>query len=481
MNRTIKYILFYCCLCLAELATGQGGKKENSHLFIIDLPTTNYSVTLVKWNKGVQQERMVAEKLDSGAFEFKLLESELPGQFLLEFIPETEGEKKFSMNVFMTDKDLHLELSDWNSKLNWHGDMENLANEVFMQKCVVKKQQLQVLQNFLANYTEGDELSKQALKTYQQNREEYNRWVNQQISENGDLWVSHYWKNQLITSAEISGNQEKNVHEFITHAFDYEDFTDTILLNTDYYQNLLNNYMSMNEMLVQFTGANRDSSMTLAGDHLAQKASTGNPRLYGWVVDYLFTNYERYAIDKGIAMLQEHLNNPNCLTFKRQEIENRLKGMQLLKPDITLPSLQLVNVEDDTLTFTNKGGDKLALLVFYHSTCEHCHDLLSKLKKWQQTNAKQEVTVLSISVDDDPGQWRNFHKEQNFNWLDLHASGGINSKAAHDYFVLSTPSMFLVGQNMVLELVPNSIVELFEFLYGEEESKAYISQIFYDK
>jgi len=48
----------------------------------------------------------------------------------------------------------------------------------------------------------------------------------------------------------------------------------------------------------------RDSIFTLAGKTAIEKARTGHPMVYGWMVDYFFKGYESFNITKGIEMLQ---------------------------------------------------------------------------------------------------------------------------------------------------------------------------------
>ncbi len=434
-------------------------------------------IAVLRWHNGYPEVIELGKSNDGDSCIYNVSSEILPCQLTIELKPKDNTDRSKVLNVFMTNKDLHLSIPDWNSKPNWHGDIENLANEVFISKCVEKKQQLQVLQNFLANYAEDDGLSQQASRIYSEKRKAYNWWVNQQIAENSNLCVSRIWKNQLITGADISSNKEMNVQEVIGHAFDFEDFTDTTLLNTDYYLNLINNYMSMNEMLVRLKDLNRKNHMTEAGSKLAVLASAGHPRLYGWVVDYLFTNYERYSIHNGIAMLKEHMDKPNCLTSKKQEISRRLAGIKSLIPGKKAQLLQLTNVLGESVNLFN-DEDKLALLFFYESGCRHCSKSMGALKKWQAvTDVSSQLSIHTISLDDDFEIWKEYHNQHAFEWADFHAPNGINGQVAKDYALLSTPSMIVLGKENVIEAVPKSIVELLGFIYGDDKVDTYLNLI----
>ncbi len=477
----MKYILVLI-LVFFSFRVGFTNPKTNMYRqLIVVLPDSNiYNVSFVIWQNGNSKVVPMSEESKRDSLIYKIPTKNLPCVTSLEFRMLTGNKRSMSLEVVMSDKDLRISLPDWNSNPHWHGDHENIANENFVRNNFNQKQRLQILQNFISNYAERDELLNLALKTYKQQREEYNQWVSRQINKNENLWISHFWKNQFFTKAEITTDKEKNLHEVIEYTFEFEDFKDTTLLNSDYFLKLINNYMSMNEMLVQATKANRDSLMTKAGRELAQKASMGHPRLYGWVVDYLYTNYERYSIHMGIVMLQDHINNPNCLTYKKQEINRRLEGINRLMPGKTTALLQLENGAKEVVDVFNKT-DKPLLLFFYESDCGHCEGLLERIKYWHTTtDASSQISICTISLDEDYNTWKKYHKEKDYEWKDLHAPGGINGKVAKDYVLLSTPTMIVLGKNNLIENVPKNIIDLFEFLYDEKEKEVYLNIIMKD-
>ncbi|WP_421918720.1 TlpA family protein disulfide reductase [Marinifilum sp.] len=434
-----------------------------------------YAVSLSHWVNGYEVPAQFDAENKGDTLVFHVPNSCMPCQLNIKFESNSNEQGSVSVSVFMANKDLHLAISDWRSEPNWHGDLENLAHSVFTKECAEKKQQLMLLQNFLSSYTDDDELNKQASATYVSKRKIHNQWVKQQVNENSGLWVSRKWKNQLITGVNLSSDKKRNLEEIIDHAFDFEDFKDTTLLNTDYYLNLINNYMSMNEMLVQVAELNRNSLMTEAGNLLAQKASFGDPRLYGWVVDYLFTNYERYSIQTGIDMLQQHINKPNCKTYKKIEINRRLKGNKKLAVGKIAPKLLLKNSLNEDLEY-KPGEDKLNLLFFYESSCPHCEEFMQHISKITQlTDFSDFMSVTTVSLDDDFDIWQQYHEKQTVNWDDFYAEGGINGTIAKDYCLLSTPSIFLLDETNRIELKPNNIVELLEYFYDKDKVKQCLS------
>ena len=48
------------------------------------------------------------------------------------------------------------------------------------------------------------------------------------------------------------------------------------------------------------------------------------------MVDYFYKGYEANGLDAGMKILTPYLDDPNCLTTKRIEINRRLKGIEKL-------------------------------------------------------------------------------------------------------------------------------------------------------
>ena len=462
------------------LALGIQAKAQEqlgAKLILVSPKAGNYSVSVLPWQNGYQKTALQQAERQGDSLVYEVYVEYLPCQLTVQIKPWEANARVMSFTVFITDENLNVEIKDWKSKPNWHGDKENMVNENFMDKSTVEKQQLGILQTFLVNYSVKDKLAKQATKTYKQKQEGYNQWVNKQIKANSNLFVSRTWKSHLVNGAEISKDKEQNIRQIIDHSFDFEDFTDTTLLRTDYFLNLLNNYMSMNEMLVQATKGNREDLMTEAGRQIAEKASLGHPRLYGWVVDYLYTNYERYAIHAGITMLIEHIDNPNCLTYKKIEIKRRLDGMQRLAVGNKAPDLTVKNSKGDRVNLT-VNDDQLSLLFFYESNCPHCEELLGQFKKLSKsTDLAKDITISTIALDESLEIWKTYSQKQQFVWNDYYVEGGINGKVAKDFCLLSSPSMFVIGKGRIIESTPKNIIELLELFYDEKTIKDYLNVI----
>ena len=106
-------------------------------------------------------------------------------------------------------------------------------------------------------------------------------------------------------------------------------------------------------------------------------------------------------------------------------------------------------------------------MVFYESDCGHCTDLLAELRNWYAIpENKAWFDIYTIALDNTREEWEPAHGKNAFPWTDMYAPGGVNSKAASDYYVLSTPSLFIVDKNGGLLDMPGTVPDVDKFLNG---------------
>jgi len=213
------------------------------------------------------------------------------------------------------------------------------------------------------------------------------------------------------------------------------------------------------------TVALRDSLFTQAGSVACEKASKGDPQVYGWMVDYFYTGYESYDIKPGITMLQKHINNPDCFTSKKQQITQRLESMARLVPGALAPDFTMNdNIGKSFKFYQWKPQARNKLILFWTTTCSDCLKLVGELSEWYKQPAnKKKLDIVAINLDEPEvkiGKWKAVIANLS-SWKHLHAEEGVNSPIAREYAILSMPVMFLIGsKNNVIVSTPGTIEQL---------------------
>ncbi|SFE63008.1 thioredoxin-like domain-containing protein [Sunxiuqinia elliptica] len=398
----------------------------------------------------------------------------LPGQFLLrmDYRKQAADQPYPSEFIFFLNKDdLTIGINPLHTQpdsVRLKNDQENTAYFSFMQENVGRRQQLIILEQVLAEYQpKGNRFYRDVEKEFEQKRTKYNEWIDQEIVQNQDLFVSRIFTFQKAPGVDWYASPEDHLKQQGEHYFDEIDFQDTLLLRTQAFNQYVTTYMRMFGMQATSKPL-QDSLFTLAGRIACEKASAGHPKVYGWMVDYFYQGFEALAIDPGIKMLAKHIQDPRCLTSKKQEILRRLDGMKKLVVGAKAPAFEAEMANEMQVRFKGISKDKdYGLLVFYDSACLHCKELLRNLHKWYaEPEHAAWLDVITLSVDDVRSDWESFHRGEDYAWTDLWASGGINSQLANDYYILSTPVMFIIdAENNILHL-PQSIDEVNQFIFG---------------
>lgn len=411
---------------------------------------------------------IVPDVKNGSEVQLSIPESLLPGEFLVRFdyrLKETDNLYPVDLQLFINRENIQVNANPLylqGDSLQLTGDRENKAWFTFMNKSEQKRQQIGLLRRLLEQYDQPTSpVWIQARKAYEERRVDYNRWISSQISAQKDLYVSHLYGFHYIKAENWNATPAARMDELALNWFKDINLRDTLILRSRQMSELMDGFMGLYGSR-STTEALRDSFFTEAGKVAIGAAASRHPRVYGWMVDYFYNGYETYNIVPGLKMLEEHLNNPGCLTSKRIAIAKRLEGIRTLIPGVKVNSVKVHNVYDQEETIDmNRCIKKHRLLVFYDSECDHCRTLLASLRSWYAVPANNaKLEVVSVAVDHSREVWESAFAANAFPWTDRYAPGGVNSKAASDYYVLSAPSMFLMDKNGILVSAPSSIAEV---------------------
>ncbi|MEI6900350.1 MAG: alkyl hydroperoxide reductase, partial [Bacteroidota bacterium] len=245
----------------------------------------------------------------------------LPGEFVLRFdYKEKESSTPYPSEkyLFIYNQDLEL----WANPKNVNNpdstwfqkeERENAAFANFSMENAKRKEKLGLLQNFLMNYDDpGSEFYRQGMKEYEQRRQSYNLWLTSMTTQDKGLFVSSLYHFQHIPETSLDGSESDRILSLASHYFDGFDFQDSFAIRTSYMNKWMDGYVNLYGQLSK-TVALRDSLFPLAGKTAIEKARKGNPKVYGWMVDYFYRGYEANGLDVGTKILKPYIDDPNCL------------------------------------------------------------------------------------------------------------------------------------------------------------------------
>lgn len=397
----------------------------------------------------------------------------LPGEFVLRFdYKETASSTPYPSEkyMFINDQDLDFWVSpvycnNVDSSYFQKDERENATFARFSAENGRQKEKLGVLQNFLMSYDDtGSKLYQEGISEYEKRRQSYNKWLTDQAEKDKTLFVSTLYGFQYVVQIPWKGTETERVYSLINHYFDGIDFKNPLITKTSDINKWMDNYVNLYGQL-STTVALRDSLFPLAGKTAIEKAKQGDPLVYGWMVDYFYRGYEANGIDSGMKILQPYLDDPNCLTSKRQEITRRLKGIETLVKGSKAPDIAMKDPEGNLFELNKLITPcNYILILFWSADCEHCAEMIGKLYPWQQQmDIQQKMTVVAVSLDETETEIKAWGQKisELKGWMHLRAEEGVRSKVASDYYVLATPVMVLIdAKTREIVASPNSVEEL---------------------
>jgi len=398
----------------------------------------------------------------------------LPGEFVLRFdYKEKESSTPYpaEKRIVISDQNLELRVNplysgNTDSTYFQKGEKENALFARFSRENSKQREKVALLQGFLMNYDDTQsKFYQQGIEEFESRRNKYNQWLKEQVVQNKALFVSHTFQFQHVPQLAFKGTEAERLQSMIGHYFDDMDFIDTLMIRTTNLPDWMNGYVNIYGSM-STTEQLRDSLFILAGKRAIEKAKTGHPKVYGWMVDYFYKGYESFAMQKGTEMLRQYIDDPNCLTSKRQEILKRFEGMQKMKKGSAAPSFNAEMIDGMKLLFDGVlKQKKYELVVFYESDCSHCKDLLKELSQWYSVpENKVWFDVITVALDDNRKTWEGNYQKNKFEWHDVWATGGVNSQAATDYYILSTPVIYIIDKEMKVAAMPQTMKEIETFL-----------------
>lgn len=402
----------------------------------------------------------------------------LPGEFVLRVNYRAEESSRpypAERTIFINKQDVELSVNPLYIRNSEHtkfsaGETENTVYNAVMEENAVKRAQIDLLRQFLLSYDRPkSQVYKQAIKEFEKRRAEYNRWLSGYVKKYRKLYISRLFRFQHVPAAVWGASPEERHGQLIKNYFEGIDLNDPLIIRSRELSMFMDGYMNLYGMQA-VTRELRDELFTQAGRAACEKASKGHPKVYGWMVDYFYAGYETYGITEGMAMLKEHINNPNCLTTKKQQIIKRLEGSAKLVPGALAPNFVISDNEGNSFEFHKwKGKAPYKLLLFWSTNCEFCSRLINELKQWHNEPAnKEKIDIAAVSLDETKTETREWRTAiAGFpGWKHFLAKGGINSLVANDYAILSTPVMFLIeSESNIIVFVPGNLDELDKYKY----------------
>ena len=274
------------------------------------------------------------------------------------------------------------------------------------------------------------------------------------------IFIANYITSSQLPITDILYQQERQLSYLRAHALDNVDFNNTSLIYSDVFTNKTIEYLTYYrnpdlplEML--------EKEFMNAIDSVLNKAKV-NQLVYQQIIGYLIDGFKKYGFDKVLDYIVENyvIKDDLCLDVKTEGlIKRRINQAKFFRVGSIIPNIILPDSAGNKFEL-NKTKATDILIVFYASWCPHCKDLLPQLNELYKSQKEKKFEVYSISLDSNRKDWTDFMAKNNLAFINVSDLKGWDGKAASDYFIYATPTMFMVDNQMKIISKPGSIEEV---------------------
>ncbi|MFC2140037.1 TlpA family protein disulfide reductase, partial [Bacteroidota bacterium] len=320
------------------------------------------------------------------------------------------------------------------------------------------KTKTEILQSILVRYPKDDgyyEITENKLHEVQS---EYLQYVGKISQSELNSFVGRYIRSaQLpVISSEISIDKQLNYLKL--HALDSVDFNDSGLIYSDLFTSKSIEYLTYYRN-PQLTKELLEKEFMAAVDTLLIKAKV-NPLVYQHITDYLIDGFKKFGFDSVIDYIVENYVIVDDLCHDEEtenSIQRRIDQAKLLNIGSKVPNIVLPDRFGNEIDIDKIKSEKI-LILFYASWCDHCKKLLPELNELYKNQNLFEV--YAISLDENNEEWIEFIETHKLDWINVSDKKRWGGKAASDFHIYATPTMFLVNQEKRIVAKPVTFREL---------------------
>ena len=322
------------------------------------------------------------------------------------------------------------------------------------------KTKTELLDIILANYPKDDNYYTTTQNKLLEIQYKYRQFVKITSQKKPKTFIARYIKSAQLPIIDIDIPVKEQLTYFKNHSLGNIDFNDDELIHSDLFTNKSIEYLTYYRN-PRMPKALLEKEFIKAVDTLLNKAKV-NEFVYQQMVEYLIDGFRKFGFEKPLDYIVDNyvIKDNICLDLKLESsLQRRITQASVFKIGKTVPNIVSFNSKGKKIDLNKINGKKI-LILFYASWCPHCKEIVPEISRLYKKQKENNTEVLAISVDTNKTDWINFVKANKLNWINVSDLKGWYGKAANDYYLYATPTMFLVDKNKKVLAKPSTIEEL---------------------
>lgn len=157
-------------------------------------------------------------------------------------------------------------------------------------------------------------------------------------------------------------------------------------------------------------------------------------------------------LEAMIAVFDEGL----MATAKGKALAKHIHQSKLLLQNKAFPDFNYVSSDNKKFQLNQLKGKKGTLVVFWASWCGPCRAEIPELKAFYQSYKAKGISLISISTDQNIGDWKKALEKEKMPWPNLANLPGNAKEINAKYNIKAIPAMFLLDKdNKIVLADPN--------------------------
>lgn len=242
-------------------------------------------------------------------------------------------------------------------------------------------------------------------------------------------------------------------------AFRKLEYTDARLYKSGLFKDAIENHF----WLLENSGKSLDKvfeEMKISIDSMFITLAT-NEKIFNEVTDYLFDLLEKHSLFQASEYLALKVLNEGSCTINN-DLANQLETYRAMKkgniaPDMVFDKSNFIH-PNKILNKLSDVKSKYTVVVFGASWCPKCKEELPEITKLYNKWKLKGVEVVFIALEEDKKAFMDYAKV--FPFPSYSDNKKWDSKIVKDYYVFSTPTIFLLDNKREIILRPNSVKQM---------------------
>lgn len=203
----------------------------------------------------------------------------------------------------------------------------------------------------------------------------------------------------------------------------------------------------------QLNKTDKTKAINKITDHIMNQASVDEDQfiLAGTFIYNMFETKNNAAANEHLSLLI--LEGDGCAVDDTKDVTRRFEQYRKMKVGNTAADIKINN----TQSLYNLNNEH-KLVVFWASWCAHCMQEMPQLAKAYPGLKAKGVEVISISLDTDESEYNK--AAQNHNWLKFCDFKRWETPAAKDYYISTTPALFILDANNKILEKPRGVSDI---------------------